>query len=310
METLGTQLRIRLSRNAKGSTSLTLNGWAILFSLILASVAHAAPIVLLAQTQVAQYAQVVKGFQASRGDVQAVDVGDSSAVDAALGGGPEVVVAVGSKAFELAKSRSHGAEVIGAAVMGADPQGRDDVTAVPLEPRAADALFAISQLAPGKKVVAFYPSTWSEQLLLDAQTAAKKSGVAVTFKPVADLSSFQQLFVDSLAGAGVAWLLTDARLAKPEVVNFMVEAALEKKVMLVGFLDGMARAGAAAAVSADYAAIGEQAAQLAADALGRAKAARAHLAFRFAPGKLLVNDKSLEALGLQGALPAGAQVVH
>jgi ABC-type uncharacterized transport system substrate-binding protein len=283
---------------------------AVLLAIFLATAAQASPIALLAQPQVPQFAQVVNGFHGAHADVPVVDVGDASAVDAAFGANPEIVIAVGSKAFELAKQRAHDALIVGAAVMAADPQGRADVTAVPLEPRAADALAAIAQLSPGAKVVAFYPATWSQELLGDAQAAAKSSGLAVSFHPVAELSGFQDLFVQKLAGAGAAWLLTDARLAKPEVVNFMVEAALEKKVLLFGFLDGMARAGAAAAISADYVKIGEQAGALATELLAKPKAARAHVAFRFAPGKLVVNEKSREALGLTGSVPGGAQVVR
>lgn len=273
--------------------------------------AWAGPVLILAQPKVPQYAQVVAGYQAVRSGDPLVDLDDEAAVEAALAQRPEIVIAVGSKAFELAQAKAQGAMVIGAAVLGADAKGRKDVSAVPLEPRSLDALTAISALAPfAEHVAAFYPQGLPAPILAEARYAARTSGRSVDFLPVADVEGFEALFQAALEKHKAVWLLTDARLAKPDVVRFMVQACLEKKVLLVGFLSGMAQAGAGAAVGADYPAIGHSAARFAAELLALPKASRLGAPFRFAAGKVWVNARTRQALGFGGELPVGAQVIR
>jgi ABC-type uncharacterized transport system substrate-binding protein len=271
----------------------------------------AGPVLILAQPKVAQYAQVVAGYQAVRPKDALVDLDDAAAVDAALAQRPELVIAVGSKAFELAQARAQGAVVIATAVLGADAKGRRDVTAVPLEPRSLDALSAIESLAPfAQHVAAFYPQGLPAPILAEARYAARASGRQVDFLPVGEVEGFEDAFRAALAGHKAVWLLTDARLAKPEVVRFMVQACLEKKVLLVGFLSGMAQAGAGASVGADYPAIGRAAARFAADLLALPQASRQGAPFRFAAGAVWVNAQTLQGLALGGQLPTGAKVIR
>jgi ABC-type uncharacterized transport system substrate-binding protein len=90
----------------------------------------------------------------------------------------------------------------------------------------------------------------------------------------------------------------------------MVQACLEKKVLLVGFLSGMAQAGAGASVGADYPAIGRAAARFAADLLALPQASRQGAPFRFAAGAVWVNAQTLQGLALGGQLPTGAKVIR
>lgn len=284
--------------------------WAVLLSLV-AGQAWASPVVVLAQPQVPQYAQVLAGVHAVRGGDEVVDLADEAAVARAFESKPALVIAVGSKAYELAQEKTTGAVVIATAVLGADAKGRKDVTAVPLSPRGLDAVSAIQALAPSvRQVAAFYPASYPAPLLTQARYAARASGLQVDFLPVADPESFEGDFVAALAGHQAVWLLTDARLATPARVAFMVQHALEKKVLLVGFLSGMAQAGAAAAVSADYKAIGQEAGRFASELLALPPSARESAPFHFARGALWVNATTLQALKLGGALPTGAQVLR
>lgn len=279
--------------------------------LLFAARAGASPVVVLVQPQVPQYAQVLAGVREVRAGEAGVDLGDEAAVARALEGKPEVVIAIGSKAYALAQEKAAGAMVIATAVLGADAKGRKDVTAVPLSPRGLDALSAIQALAPAvRRVAAFYPASLPAPILAQAQYAARASGLTVDFLPVAELDAFEGAFDAALGSHQAVWLLTDARLATPERVAFMVRRAREKKVLLVGFLSGMAQAGAAAAVSADYTAIGREAGRFATELLALPKTSREGAPFRFAKGALWVNATTLQALELGGALPVGAQVVR
>jgi ABC-type uncharacterized transport system substrate-binding protein len=285
--------------------------WGATLGLLLAGQAWASQVVVLAQPQVPQYGQVLAGIRAVRAGDEVVDLADEAAVARALEAKPELVIAVGSKAYELAQAKAAGAVVIATAVLGADAKGRKDVTAVPLSPRGLDAVSAIQALAPSAtRIAAFYPAGLPAPILVQAQYAARTSGRTVDFLPVGELDAFEGAFEAALKDYQAVWLLTDARLATPERVAFMVRRALEKKVLLVGFLSGMAQAGAAAAVSADYAAIGRETGRFATELLALPRASREGAPFRFAKGALWVNATTLKALELGGALPVGAEVVR
>src|SRR5207237_7444125 len=131
------------------------------------------------------------------------------------------------------------------------------VTAVPLETRPADALEALESLLPeGEEVVALIPP--NDLLIGEATAAAKRTHFRVRFKPLKTLDNFQEGFRNLLNGTDAVWILPDARLASPELVRFMVTVCLERKIPLVGFLDGMTRIGALASVAPDFASIGRE----------------------------------------------------
>lgn len=273
--------------------------------------AASTPVLVLSQPRVTAYAQVLAGFaRAHRGVSEEVDVDDPAAASTLSAQSVEIVVAMGSKAFDLAKSNSGGATIVAAAVLGTVTGGRPDITAVPMETRAFDALSLLSALAPNvRRVVAFYPPG-NEALLADAQAAVKAANLAVDFKLVGEVGSFQAQFDGALPGHDAVWVLPDARLARPELFELMATMCLDRKLPLIGFQEGMAAAGALGAVSVDYLAVGREAAQFALELSQRPKAERAAVPFRFAPGKAAVNGATLQALGLGGRPPAGAKVLR
>ncbi len=276
--------------------------------LLAAAGAARAEVALLTQPQVAQYGDVVAAFREAR-PATPVDVADEAAVKEALARKPDVVVAVGSRALEVARARAAGIPIVAAAVLSPDP-GRGEVTAVPMESRGQDAARALAAIAPGARNVLLLHAPGSRAALADARAAAKAAGLDADPRALEDLGDFQAQFRRLVDGHEAVWLLTDPRLARPEIVKFMVTTCLERRVPLVGFLDGMTRTGALLSVSADFRAIGRETARLVADLEARAPDARGAVPFRFAPGKLSVNDRVRDMLGLGGRVPEGAEIVR
>lgn len=265
----------------------------------------AAAIVVLGQPEVPQYAEAAAAFHKVRPE-SAVNAADAAAVDAAFARAPDVVVAIGPRALEIARRRAGGAVVVAAGVLAPEPGDR--LTAVPMEPRAQEALAALAALAPEvKRVVALHPPG-ARAILQDARAAARAAGLQVEFRELGDLADFQGAFRRATEGAQAVWLLPDPRLARPEVVKFMVTTCLERRVPLVGFVDGMTRIGALLSVSADFPAIGREAARLAAELEARPPDARHEVPLRLVAGKLSVNERVREMLRLPGRPPAGADV--
>lgn len=273
---------------------------------LLSAGAARADVVLLAQRDVPQYAQVATAFQKANPRARIADISDGApAVSDA-----DVIVAIGSKAFELAKGQPGSAAIVAAAVLTPQPGGRHPITAVPMESRAADALDALRALAPGaRKVLALHPPGDSP-MLAEARAAARARGLSVEFRQLTDLSGLEQAMREMLQGQQALWLLPDARLARPEVAKFLVATCLERKLPLIGFLAGMAQVGALVAVSADFEAIGREAARLASDLAARAPSARGGVPFRFVAGRVLVNGRTAQELGLSGEPPPGAEMVR
>jgi len=271
---------------------------------LLAAAPAAADVVVLSQPSVPQYAEAVAGFREVR-PADVVDAGNEAAVGAALERRPAVVVAIGSKALEVARTRAAGSAVVAAAVLslGAGEAG------VGMEARAQETVRALRSLAPGVKRVVALHAPGGGEAVADARAAARAAGLEVTFQEVGDLTDFQATFKRAAEDRDAVWILPDPRLARPDVVKFMVTTCLERRVPLLGFLDGMTRTGALLSVAADFRAIGREAARLASEVESRPQGAR-DVAPRFAPGKLTVNERVREMLGLPGRAPAGAELVR
>ena len=272
---------------------------------LLLHLAATGELVVLTQGSVAQYAQVVEGIKAVRGEIHEIDVGKPDELAAAVAAKPDAVIAVGSKAFELAREKVTTAPVIAAAVLRPSRSGHDNVTAVPMESRGAELAQATRMLLPAsKKVLALHPGA-DDEGLADVKSAAAASGFTLEVRVVGELSGFQETFRAAVPGHEAVWILADPRVAKPEIVKFMVATCVEQNIALFGFLEGMTKAGALASVAADYVAIGREAAGFASELAGKKK-----VPFRFAAGKVSVNERTRSALSLGTALPPGAQLIR
>jgi ABC-type uncharacterized transport system substrate-binding protein len=264
------------------------------------ALAAGAGVLVVSQPAVAQYAEVLAGVREVRA-ADVVDVADAAAVADALARGPEVVIAVGSKALEVARARAGSAKVLAAAVLAPG----DGIGGVPLDARAVDAARALRALAPKARTVTVLHPPGASAAVADARAAARAAGLEAAFDEIGDVAGFQAAFLHATEGRDAVWILADPRLARPEIVKFMVTAALERRVALIGFLDGMTRTGALLSVAADFRAIGREAGRLASEVASHPSEARA---VRFAPGKLSVNERVREMLGLSGRAPEGAEL--
>ena len=108
--------------------------WVAPGAALLVACALAAPVradvAILTQREVPQYARVIEGLRAAGGELRVVDLGDLPALEALLAHPPVVVVAVGGRAFEVARARALRSAIVAAAVLNPDRGARKDVTAV------------------------------------------------------------------------------------------------------------------------------------------------------------------------------------
>ena len=268
--------------------------------------AQAASVLIVTQTQVPQYKQVAAAVMQQVASAKQLDLLDGAAVHQALSQAPDIIVAIGTKAFDLARAEAPNSVIVAAALLSPSTHGRKDISAVPLNPRAEDTMATLRALAPqAKRLLAVHPPD-DAPATADAQEAARQQGITLDFYEFKDFSGFQEQFRGLLEGHDAVWIMPDARIARPELVKFMVSTCLERRIPLLGFVDGMTRAGALASVSADYAAIGRDTGRMVNAIAGKAKAERINIPMHFSAGLVSVNTRTRDALDLKGQVPAGA----
>ena len=97
----------------------------------------------------------------------------------------------------------------------------------------------------------------------------------------------------------VLWLVPDPHLNTSEMFKFVLVATLDRKIALLGFLDGYTQQGALASVAPDFKDNGHRAARLASGIAGRAAAERLPVPPPVtSPGSLTINLKTAHQLGI------------
>lgn len=273
----------------------------------------AAPPVIVSEAAVAQYRQAAGAAAAALPGARTMDVAQDGLAEA-LRQAP-VIVAVGQQALGLARQHAPQVPLVLCMVLGVQ-RGTfsDTVTGIPLAPDPRSTLEAIRSVVPGaRRVGVLYDPAVSELLVERAQAVAPGLGLTLVKEPVTPLQVREA--VQRLAPrVDVLWLPPDPKLFSREVLSFLLSTTSERKLPVVGFLEGFTRAGAVASVSADFEGIGKRAGALAAEIVKRPADKRVPVPEPvFAPGRLSVNLKTAGALGIvpsSAALTSASDVVR
>jgi putative ABC transport system substrate-binding protein len=218
-----------------------------------------------------------------------------------------VVIAVGQKAFNLAKSKVPKTPIVFCMVLGINRSSLTTfVTGVPMEPDPTETLAAIQLVRPGTtRVGLVYNPASSELFAAEAVRGAAKAGVTLVTKAVTGPDQVRDAVKEMASSIDVLWLPPDAHLFSKELFLALLSFSAERNLPLIGFLDSFTQAGALASISADYSDIGTRAGKLADDILLHPETKRSPVpGMVFSPGKLSINMKTAEALGVK--VPANA----
>ena len=271
-----------------------------LWAVVLPGLAAAQPVILL-EPKVGPYRVAAQAAKAQLKEPREVDA--SSADVATQLQGATVIVAIGQKAFELARDGNQNTPVVACMLLGADRSlYSGKVTGVPLETDPAQVLRHIRALLPdAKRVGVVYHPGNSRMLMDEAQKAGRAQGVSLVLKEVKSPGEVRGAVSSLAGGIDVLWLPPDPRLYTREMFNSLLQLSAEQKIPLIGFLEGFTQAGALASVSPDFTQMGTRAGALAAEVLaGRGEVPPPV----YTPGTLSVNLKTARALDL--SLPEAA----
>ncbi|MEW6221338.1 MAG: ABC transporter substrate binding protein [Thermodesulfobacteriota bacterium] len=268
---------------------------ALLFILALLPAASgwAAEVLILQAATLEPYAQARAGVEAGLAEAARAQAGVSvepfqvetilvsdqespvAAREAVAGRRPALVVAIGSSALALVKDFSTTPIVyLLVPFPSSILNSAANATGVLLDVPLADQLAAAGRALPAVKRVGLVCNpTRSAALLADARDAAKRLGLELRAQLAAEPGDTPHL-VDQLAGTvDLFWMLPDPFITTSESVEYLLSASLRYRIPVLTFSAKFLQTGAALAVLAEPAAMGEQAARLAARILAGASPA-------------------------------------
>ena len=287
-------------------------GW--LFALLcclaagLPSLVYPAEIAVLKSADIAAYNQAVTGLKAdlpgsttvteydmqgdvTRGRKLARKIRASSA---------GTVIAVGLKAALVAKLEIVDVPVIYCMVL--DP-GKYDLASsnmtgisltIPVE-RQFDVMHDI--LPAAKQIGVLYDPEKTGQAVEDARRIAKALGLRLVERQVTSEKNLPEAVRDLLPQTDALWLLPDSTILTEESLGFVLAAALDRNVPVIGFSSEFVRNGALIGLSVSAYDIGRQAAAMAKQIM-KGLAATSSLAVPPTRVRLAINLKIAKFLGI------------
>jgi putative ABC transport system substrate-binding protein len=262
--------------------------------------AGAAGVVVLVDSDVAQYEETKKAVAARLDDVQVIELSDDDPVAAARRHAPKVIIAIGQKALTLVAGRVTDLPIVYATVLFPEKHGLtgENITGVPLEIPAAAQLAKFQLVAPRAKRIGVIYGKDSGAIVEDATRAAKSLGLTIVAKAVTSSREVGDALDEMEDRIDALWLVPDAKIVNKDVFAYLLRETLDDGIPLFGFLEGFTEAGALASIAPDYGDIGAKAADLARRV--RDAAAGAKLPGKvYSNGALSLNLKTAQRLGIE-----------
>ncbi|MHC4270286.1 MAG: ABC transporter substrate-binding protein [Planctomycetota bacterium] len=125
-----------------------------------------------------------------------------------------------------------------------------------------------SILGPLKNIGVIYDPSKTGNIIENAETEMKHHGVNLTKYEVTSSKMISEAMENLIGKIDALWLLPDSTVVTRKSFDFIKSKTLENKIPLLCTSDVFVKAGALAAVFADYKCIGRQAAELAEKILG------------------------------------------
>ena len=263
------------------------------------ALAAGGPVLVLRASELPPYKAVEASFNSALGQpTKSVPLSGGNSkevVKGALAESPPLVFAIGPDAAKAmvevgGSTLTLYALVPNPARIGLDPRA----AGVSMFASPTSQMQAIRALLPGaKKIGVLYDPAISAALVAEFETAAASVGATLVKKEIGSAKDVASGARELLSAIDALLLIPDTSVISAETFKFIAQTSLESKVPLVGFSEGMSKAGAVLAIEGSYEEIGKKA----------AVAARRMLAggggLREAPeGSVFVNAKSAQLLGL------------
>jgi len=235
---------------------------------------HAHEIAILKSANIAPYNQAVSGFKSSmppdttfieydlKGDAQAgrMYAGKIRASGASL------VLAVGSKAAIAARLEILDIPVVYSMVLhpGKYDLRASNLVGVPAKPPIGQQLDTLHTIMPNLKRIGYlFDPDKTSPLPTDATAHARQLGIMFIERQVRAAELVPSALRDLLPEIDALWLISDSTVLTEESFSFLLRAAFDRHIPVIGFDPELARRGALISFWIDPADIGREAAQVA-----------------------------------------------
>lgn len=226
---------------------------------------------------------------------------------AALDSGAALMLAIGPDAARAAGELKPSCPTVAALVPDTGKTGMDAGTpVVPMFVPPARQLKAVRAALPAaKKLGILFDPSVSRALVGECEGAARAAGLTLVKKEVTSRKDVAGAARELVGMVDAIWLIPDTTVISGESFKFIMLTALGAKVPVVGFSEGMSKAGAVVSVEAEYAEMGVKAARVAQKLLsGQGGAPEAP------EGAIYLNAKSAGLLGLSVSADVRAQATR
>ncbi len=249
--------------------------FAVLFSLLLCpGLASAADIVILKSSDIAAYNQALSGFKAtlpsgivlSEYDLQGDLEKGRKLARKIRAADPALVFAVGLKAAKAAQLEIVDIPVVYSMVLDPVKNGLNtpNMTGILLEVPIERQLATIRAVLPNlKHIGTLYDPSKTTPLIEESKRVFKSNGITLVPMQVTSERDVPGALRALLPSVGALWLVPDSTVLTDESLRFILNAALDERVPVIGFSREFARSGAFLCLSVNYGDIGRQAGQLA-----------------------------------------------
>ncbi|MDP2275702.1 MAG: ABC transporter substrate binding protein [Archangium sp.] len=215
---------------------------------------------------------------------------------------PSLVVAVGPDAARAIAELKTTAPVLNTMVPEPEKLGpAEALRTVPMFIAPSRQLQVMKEFLPSaRRLGVMYDPKHSQALVDELSLAAEALGLTVVRQEVQQTSEVASAVRKLLGRVDALWLVPDATLIDVDTFKFLVQTSLESKIPLIGFSQGMAKAGALLAVEADYGDMGIEAA-----ALGLKQLSGTAASPGFPKGRVYLNGRTAGVLDI--TIPAAAR---
>jgi putative ABC transport system substrate-binding protein len=245
----------------------------LLILLLVPALASATDIVILKSSDIAAYNQATDGFKAalpvgitlSEYDLQGDLEKGRKVARKIRASDPALVFAVGLKAAKAAQLEIVDIPVVYSMVLDPIKYGLTgpNMTGVLLEVPIDRQLAMIRTLLPKlKQIGTLYDPSKTAAVIDEARRLLKPNGAELVPTQVTSERDVPGALRTLLPSVGALWLVPDSTVLTDESLRFILNAALEERVPVIGFSREFARSGALLCLSVNYTEIGRQAGRL------------------------------------------------
>lgn len=212
--------------------------------------------------------------------------------------GADLILAVGSRALELAAKRSTTCPIV--FIMVANPEiKQENITGVSLNIPVAHIFSTLKRIAPGtKKLGVLYDPDQTGPIVNEGLSKAASFGLEVVARKLNNLSDEYSAIRSSINGIDAFWMVPDASIYSIETAQDILLVAIRAKIPVIGLSAYYVKAGALFSLSCDHKDIGRQGAEIAIQIFNDVKPSRIKIAH---PSKMLlsINVNTARQIGMQ-----------